>query len=43
VTFTEDSTTINEFDGFEDTAGQWALASISHLGSDVYVLQGRLV
>lgn len=34
--------TVNEFDGFTDTAGQWALASISHLGSDVYISQGRL-
>jgi hypothetical protein len=34
--------TVNEFDGYTDTAGQWALASISHLGSDVFISQGRL-
>jgi len=34
--------TVNEFSGFTDTAGQWALASISGLGSNIYVLQGRL-
>jgi hypothetical protein len=34
--------TVNEFDGFTDTAGQWALASISHLGSDIFFAQGRL-
>ena len=34
--------TVNEFDSFTDTAGQWALASLSHLGSNVFLLQGRL-
>ncbi len=34
--------TVNEFDGFTDTAGQWALVSISHLGSDIFISQGRL-
>lgn len=34
--------TINEFDGLFDTAGQYAFASIIHMGSDVYGIQGRL-
>ena len=34
--------TINEFDSFTDTEGQWAFVSIIHLTGDVYALQGRL-
>lgn len=33
---------INEVESLSSTAGQWAIASVTNLGSDVYVLQGRL-
>lgn len=35
--------TINNIDTANKSEGQWALFSVSHLGSDVYFTQGRLV
>jgi len=43
VTITAVSTTVNNADSATKTEKQWALASIIHLGSDVYVTDGRLV
>jgi len=43
VTITEGSgVTVNNFGDDSTTEGQWALASLTHLGSDVYFSQGRL-
>lgn len=43
VTITASGTTINNADSATKTEKQWALASIIHLGSDVFVTDGRLV
>lgn len=43
VTITPVSTTVNNADSATKTEKQWAQASIVHLGSNVFVSDGRLV